>query len=52
LHTVANDENDFIDALRVSEAFPSVGDDGFAGDFEKGFVDVRPMRVLLPRRRL
>jgi hypothetical protein len=38
LHPVADDQDDFVHALRVVEVFPSVGDDGAAGDLQPQLV--------------
>ena len=41
LHAVAHDENDFVNALRIVESLPGVGDHRAAGRFEKQFVHGR-----------
>ena len=40
LHAVAHDEDDFLDARRVVELLPSVGDDRPAGDLQPELVHV------------
>src|ERR1041384_7636901 len=40
LHTLADDQHDFIDARSRIKSLPRVGDDRTAGDFEEKLVDI------------
>ena len=42
LHSIANDENDFVNAPGLGKPAPGMSDDWFPGDFEEQLVHIRP----------